>query len=351
MSLLGRCGSGFDYENLLLRCQQARFFSVCVFLYKKRKDFPRILQYYIAGLQQQQEAAAGTGSASTSSAMPAASSEDGSLFDFICSSIAEASVGALRDSQLPALRAAILDRLPDLVKADATLTAKIIIQHFAKDNDRSLQHSRTGSSRPPTAVCRPPSSDSLMPNPSMLCSGSSLRWTASLSCRSASPRSQPLPQLQLLLAAGTGCLTSSLLRAAVPSSSQYQYLRAIMAGAQEAGEDGSGAAAAAGSSSASQSAAPSASSAGHSRAGSSLSSSASSSSLFLSAGGFGSALAETSQSSMSDLLQRAGLQSFSSRMHEAYVKLLCHYDQHGQPDSDTHTHTLTAETAAAASSD
>ena len=124
MTLLGRCGSGYDYENLLVRCQQARFFNVCVFLYKKRKDFPRILQYYIAGL----DAAAQSHTASVA--------EDSSLFDFICSAIADAT--AARDNSIvQQLRNAVLDRLPDLVRADPVMTAKVIVQHFSRDNDKS----------------------------------------------------------------------------------------------------------------------------------------------------------------------------------------------------------------------
>ena len=95
---------------------------------------------------------------------------------------------------------------------------------------------------------------------------------------------------------------------------QYQYLRAIMAGARESLEDMQHQKAT-----------------GMVKSSSSLSASASvpasptaSASIFLS-GGFGSALAETSQSSMSDLLQRAGM-TFSPRMHEQYVRLLCQFD-------------------------
>ena len=124
---MGRCGSGYDYENLLVRCQQARFFNVCVFLYKKRKDFPRILQYYIAGM----DAAAASHSVSAT--------EDSSLFDFICSAIADATAAG-QSNTVQQLRNAVLDRLPDLVRADPVMTAKVIVQHFSRDNDKSAQH-------------------------------------------------------------------------------------------------------------------------------------------------------------------------------------------------------------------
>ena len=225
VTLLGRCGSGYDYESLLVRCQQARFYQVCVFLYKKRKDFPRIIQYYLEGIKTQAEAASST----------PAPTEDGSLFDFICSAIAEAQAQGQQPT-LAELRKAILNRLPDLVRTDPTLTAKIIVQHFSKDNDRVIN-----------------ALDSF-------------------------------PELQ------------------------YAYLRAIMAGTQDGPDHSSGTA-------------PS------STASSPPLSPGGGGSLFLSTGGYGSALAETSQSSMSDLLERAGL-TFSPRMHEAYVNLLCQYDQH-----------------------
>ena len=221
VTLLGRCGSGYDYEQLLVRCQQARFYQVCVFLYKKRKDFPRILQYYLEGIKS---------AAKTSTSAP---EEDGSLFDFICSAVADA-ISSNQQSTLGELRKAILARLPDLVRTDPVLTAKIVVQHFSKDNDRVI---------------------------------------ASLDAT---------PELQ------------------------YAYLRAIMAGAQEAIEGGGTAP------SSSTSSPPQSPSSGGS--------------VFLSTGGYGSALAETNQSSMSDLLEKAGL-TFSPMMHEAYVKLLCAFDQ------------------------
>ena len=229
VNLLGRCGAGYDYEALLVRCQQARFFNVCVFLYKKRKDFPRILQYYIAGMDAAQQS------------HTASATEDSSLFDFILSAIADATA-ANHTASLQQLRSAVLDRLPDLVRADPVLTAKVVVQHFSRENDKVL---------------------------------------AAL---------DGVPELQ------------------------YQYLRAIMAGAAETLEEqqqqkaGGGLVKSASSLSASAPASPS-----------------SSGSLFLSGSGFGSALSETVQSSMSDLLQRAGL-TFTPRMHEQYVRLLCQFD-------------------------
>ena len=235
VTLLGRCGSGYDYENLLVRCQQARFFNVCVFLYKKRKDFPRILQYYIAGI----DAAAQSHTASAT--------EDSSLFEFICSAIADATAGG-HTATLQQLRSAVLDRLPDLVRADPLMTAKVIVQHFSRDNDKVI---------------------------------------AAL---------DSVPELQ------------------------YQYLRAIMAGAKESLDDMQQQQRASGMAKSTSTS----SSLSASAAGSVPASPSSSGSLFLS-GGFGNALAETSQSSMSDLLQRAGM-SFSPRMHEQYVRLLCQFD-------------------------
>ena len=223
VTLLGRCGSGYDYESLLVRCQQARFYQVCVFLYKKRKDFPRILQYYLEGIRSAAEASSST----------PAPTDDGSIFDYICSAIAEAQAHN-QQSTLAELRKAVLNRLPDLVRTDPTITAKIIVQHFSKDNDRVVN---------------------------------ALDNHAEL---------------------------------------QFAYLKAIMAGTQETAEH-SGTA--------------------PSSTASSPPQSPTGGSLFLSTGGYGSALAETTQSSMSDLLERAGL-TFSPRMHEAYVKLLCQFDQH-----------------------
>ena len=220
VSLLGRCGSGYDYESLLVRCQQARFYQVCVFLYKKRKDFPRILQYFLEGIK-------ATAKGATSAPAPDA---DGSLFDFICTTIADAAASNQQPT-LAELRKAILARLPDLVRTDPVLTAKIIVQHFSKDNDRVIA--------------------ALDAHPAL----------------------------------------------------QFAYLRAIMAGAPH-GADGT---------------APSSTA-------SSVPQSPQGGSVFLSTGGFGSALAETSESSMSDLLERAGL-TFSTAMHEAYVRLLCQFDQ------------------------
>ena len=132
----------------------------------------------------------------------------------------------------------------------------------------------------------------------------------------SAPNTSFLP-LQLLLC--TVCC--SLLRVIASLDSvpelQYAYLRSIMAGAKESLDDmqqhhrSSGMVESLSTLSASSS-------------GPSSPTGSSSASVFIS-GGFGSALAETSESSMSDLLQRAGM-SFSPRMHEQYVRLLCQFD-------------------------
>jgi len=108
----------YDNDVLIRKAKQANFFQVCVELYKKKRDFVKVLDSYVKASKEDRDAI-----------VPA--------FQYL--------TDLMHDSSLPAkhqqtIRESVLSRLPDLVSANSDKAARLIVECFSKEVDSILKH-------------------------------------------------------------------------------------------------------------------------------------------------------------------------------------------------------------------